>query len=426
MAMNVKFLRGVVANYNSLAEKNADTLYFCTDGALYLGTNKIADVTNLTEVNAAIKALQDAGYQNAEQVGAAITAALTPYAKTADIQGSLDKAESALQAADLADYAKTADVVAKTTYETHLTAQGEKDAAQDAAIKAIADDYLKVSDKTELEGKIEDAEEAAKTYTNDEIIGLEFALSEDGKTLELKNKAGTAVATLDTTDFVVDGMLTSVVADQANNKLTFTWNTVSGIEATEIELSSIADIYKGNEGEEVKVAVSNENVISATLTDSVKSNIAKGVEAQGWGNHANEGYLKAADISGKEDKANLKALAYKDIAEKSDLATDVQASLDKADTALQAHQDISHLATKQEVTDGLALKTDKATYEAYVEAHKDDYTNTKVDELVASATDKAQTAQNEVDALEQVVAQNAQTCQSNFNTISEQLTWGSF
>ena len=89
MAMNVKFLRGVIANYNSLAEKNADTLYFCTDGALYLGANKIANWTDLTDVNAAIKALQDAGYQNAEQVGAAITEALKPYAKTADVNDAL-------------------------------------------------------------------------------------------------------------------------------------------------------------------------------------------------------------------------------------------------------------------------------------------------------------------------------------------------
>lgn len=50
---------------------------------------------------------------------------------------------------------------------------------------------------------------------------------------------------------------------------------------------------------------------------------------------------------------------------KEDLAADVVTSLGKADTALQSHQDISHLATKTELTTGLAAKADAtATTEA--------------------------------------------------------------
>ena len=50
---------------------------------------------------------------------------------------------------------------------------------------------------------------------------------------------------------------------------------------------------------------------------------------------------------------------------KEDLAADVVTSLGKADTALQSHQDISHLATKTELTNGLATKADAtATTEA--------------------------------------------------------------
>ena len=92
----------------------------------------------------------------------------------------------------------------------------------ETALQKYADDAVAV-EKDRAEKAEAKVLEDAKTYTNEEIVGLEFALSEDGKTLELKNKAGTAVATLDTTDFVVDGMLSSVVADQANNKLTFTY-----------------------------------------------------------------------------------------------------------------------------------------------------------------------------------------------------------
>ena len=50
---------------------------------------------------------------------------------------------------------------------------------------------------------------------------------------------------------------------------------------------------------------------------------------------------------------------------KEDLTADVQTSLSKADTALQSHQDISHLATRTELTNGLATKADAtATTEA--------------------------------------------------------------
>ena len=47
----VKFVRGLAANLPST--RDLDTLYFCTDGALYLGNDLIAQVntTNSTEVS---------------------------------------------------------------------------------------------------------------------------------------------------------------------------------------------------------------------------------------------------------------------------------------------------------------------------------------------------------------------------------------
>lgn len=48
-------------------------------------------------------------------------------------------------------------------------------------------------------------------------------------------------------------------------------------------------------------------------------------------------------------------------------------------------------ATDKELADGLALKADLATYNAYVEAHANDYTNTQIDEAVAGAKTHAET-----------------------------------
>lgn len=323
MAMNVKFLRGSYSGYQALATKDANTLYFCEDGKLFLGTNLIAEIndTDTSKVNELIAEALKAYYTKTE-----IDALLKTINDKNDAQ---DKA--------LADY-KAEMVETLKGYQTVIPAETYD--AYGSAAQALED---------------------AKTYTNDEIVGLEFALSDDGKTLELKNKAGTAVATLDTSDFVVDGMLSSVVADQENNKLTFTWNTISGIQETVIELSSIADIYKGSEGTEIKVAVSNENVISATLTDAVKADIAKGVDAQG----------RVATLEGEMDTAEGRL----DVIERDYAKTaDVNSAIATAKGEAIADADAK-----------LANKLDTSVYNEYVEAHKDDYTNTKIDELVADA-----------------------------------------
>lgn len=128
---------------------------------------------------------------------------------------------------------------------------------------------------------------------------LNIAFELVDKTIKLYDKADsskTAIATLDATEFIADGMLSSVTADQANNKLVFEWNTDAGVTKTEIPLDSIADIYTGSTGAEVNVAVSNTNVISASLNSEVAAKVANGATAYGWGDHSKAGYAKEADL----------------------------------------------------------------------------------------------------------------------------------
>lgn len=73
------------------------------------------------------------------------------------------------------------------------------------------------------------------------------------------------IAEFDATEFVKDGMLSSVSVDQEKNEITFTWNTDGDTTATTVKLSEIADIYTGSTNGDITVTVSNENVISATL-----------------------------------------------------------------------------------------------------------------------------------------------------------------
>lgn len=292
MAMNVNFLKGLYSKYEGLASKDSNTFYLTYESGtneamggairLFLGAEELTNKVDIAALREYIGTLPEGA--TSEDIVSYISEAITAKIGTLKIgDTSYDT---------VVDY-----VIAKTTgIATDSVVQGKADRVVPAKVNNIAiltaDGNLSDGGKT-----IAEVEQVAKDYTDAEITGLELVLSEDGKTLNLNNKAGTAVATLDTTDFVVDGMLSSVVADQDNNKLTFTWNTDSGIKVTEIELSAIADIYTGATNKDgISINVSNTNEISAVISSALEARIAKGVTAESWGNHANAGYAKAADL----------------------------------------------------------------------------------------------------------------------------------
>ena len=125
--MDVKFLKGTLAKYEALASKDAGTLYFITDtGAIYLGETLVADKTVLDQ----------------DQVNSLVADALENFYTKADIDEFLAK------------YRTSAD-------------QDIIDNEIKASVKAISDDYLKGTDKTELEGKITAHETAVNTKFED-------------------------------------------------------------------------------------------------------------------------------------------------------------------------------------------------------------------------------------------------------------------
>ena len=79
-------------------------------------------------------------------------------------------------------------------------------------------------------------------------------------------------------------------------------------------------------------------------------------------------YKESNDIALANVKATAEAAYVKPVTgiAKTDLSAEVQTSLGKADTALQSHQDISHLAVKSEVETELGKKVDKTVYEGKV------------------------------------------------------------
>ena len=146
-------------------------------------------------------------------------------------------------------------------------------------------------------------ENGAKYGIEYDSVNKKIKLVEDGSTMEI-----------DASDFIKDGMIETVTIGD-DNDLVITFNTAAGKEDIRLPLDQLVDIYTGVEGARVKVTVASDKSISAEL---VAGSISK--------NYLDEG---------------------------------VQASLDKADTALQTHQDISHLVTRDELNSGLAVDVSK-------------------------------------------------------------------
>lgn len=101
-----------------------------------------------------------------------------------------------------------------------------------------------------------------------------------------------------------------------------------------------------DENHKVTATIGAGKVTATELAQAVKDDIAKGVEAQGWGDHANAGYAKAGDLhavatSGQygdlEGRPTLGALAAKDNITH-DLVTDFDAAVKavKVDAAVDA------------------------------------------------------------------------------------------
>ena len=161
---------------------------------------------------------------------------------------------------------------------------------------------------------IADALAAAQKYADDNDTNTEYHVEYDSTNKKIKLVAGADASKMeiDATAFIKDGMVNNVEIKDGN--LVITFNTDAGKDAIEVPLKSLVDVYTGVDGTTVKVEVSSTNAISA----EVKTNSIK------------DGHI-ASDA----------AIA------KSKLAPDVQTSLGLADTALQSHQSLEHLATKE-------------------------------------------------------------------------------
>lgn len=115
-----------------------------------------------------------------------------------------------------------------TTVEGHTT--------EIANIKSSISGLAVKSVKAEEKVLAADASGALST-----TIALDY--DSESKKIQLKGIGNAVVSELDASEFIKDGMINSVAYDAATKKMTITWNTDAGKEATEIDMTGLVDTY---------------------------------------------------------------------------------------------------------------------------------------------------------------------------------------
>jgi hypothetical protein len=142
--------------------------------------------------------------------------------------------------------------------------------------------------------------------------------------------------------------------------------------ATNDAMEALAGRVTTAEGEITKLKGTGDGSVAKAIADAIAAlDLANTYEVKGEAAKVQgelNSYKESNDIALANVKATAEAAYVKPVTgiDKTDLSADVQASLGKADSALQEHQDISHLAVKTEVETELGKKVDKTTYETKV------------------------------------------------------------
>lgn len=195
----------------------------------------------------------------------------------------------------------------------------------------------------------------AKQYADDNDANTQYHVEYDSTNKKIKLVAGADASKMeiDATAFVKDGMISNVTIGD-DNDLVITFNTDSGKEDIVVPLDQLVDIYTGNDGTTVKVTVTSDKKIEAEVkTLSLK----------------NEHIATDAAIS------------------KSKLASDVQTSLGKADTAVQP-ADLTNLNKDSHTHDNKALldtydQTNADIKDAVAKKHEHSFVESELNNIKA-------------------------------------------
>ena len=187
--------------------------------------------------------------------------------------------------------AKFAPIGIDTGVHSVSLATGTNDKTLKLTVDGEETDNIEVKNiysKSEVDSLVQSAKDYADSNDTNETFVISYN-KEEGK-IYLTGSDGTN-SEIPTADFIKDGMINTVTIGE-DNDLIITFNTDAGKENIVLPLDQLVDIYTGSEGTNIKVTVTSDKKIEADLTDAVKASLAK----------ADSALQEHQDISGKKDK----------------------------------------------------------------------------------------------------------------------------
>lgn len=257
---------------------------------------------------------------------------------------------------------------------------------------------------------------AAPTDTQYE---MKYEEVEGIKTINLYNKnEGVVVSSIDATPFIKDGMLSDVEYDPNTNTLTFTWNTDGGFSADTIVLSDILDPYIA--GDLIRIegtTISHATVNTSEVPDTTNARkYITGITTDGHGHIESFSTATETVIDTNDTYSAGNGIAVSEANDESNHTVSIKLANGEQNLVLDANGlstnfNLANYATTTDLQEAqeaiadlntdLADEVDRAT--AADKAH--DTAIQEAKDAAATADAKATTAQNEVDALELVVAE---------------------
>ena len=276
------FLEGSIDQYNALTNKAGTVFFDKANHAVYAKGECIIQ-SNIKDVT-----------YNATTTELTITPFTgTPIVINLGIQSELEGLKTTLETWVGNNY------VTKATFNTEIAKKVDK-----VNGKGLSTNDYTTADKDKLAGIEEGAQKNRLITVNDNRLGDDEQTSEikiSGNLISLTNNGedgqmavnlyaeysstdkkiyfrngdtedASNLFTIDTTDFVRDGMVSGVTYDATNKNLVITFNTDSGKEAITVSLASLVDTYTAGNG----LTVTN-NEFSAKLGDGLEFNTYKNI-----------------------------------------------------------------------------------------------------------------------------------------------------
>lgn len=276
--MDVKFLRGLKENLDTVAVVTGQILFTTNTKEMFLDTPdgriEIADTQALAATLAQYQITNDAAVKKISDDFAAYVLANDGAIEV--LGGNItDLAEFV---GTLPEGATAATIVDYINEKTSGIATDAALAELQEAVDALEEESAKHALKTDVEAmytneQIDALVKGAKDYADANDADTKYGITYDSDAKKIKLVEGGTALEIDATAFIKDGMIESVTLDD-NNDLVITFNTEAGKDAIVLPLDKLIDVYTGKATDDI-IVTTNGNEISATLTEAVKASLAK-------------------------------------------------------------------------------------------------------------------------------------------------------